>query len=132
MKLPLLQFLRAASAGADLSSVARLAIVLLLTPLLAGTAAGQQATRNQQAFRDIYQELVEINMTDSAGDTLRAAEAMAARLKADAFPTADIQVISTGPRKGNLVARLRGTGARKPILLIAHLDMVEAKREDWK
>ena len=132
MKLPLRQFLRVASAGADLSTVARLAIVLLLTPLLAETAAGQQATPNQQAFRDIYQELVEINTTNSAGDTLRAAEAMAARLKADAFPTADIQVISTGPRKGNLVARLRGTGARKPILLIAHLDVVEAKREDWK
>src|SRR5262249_38433975 len=70
--------------------------------------------------------------TDSVGDTVKAAEAMAARLKAGGFPAADIQVISSGPRKGNLVARLRGTGVRRPILLIAHLDVVEAKREDWK
>jgi acetylornithine deacetylase/succinyl-diaminopimelate desuccinylase-like protein len=109
-----------------LSAALRLAVVLLLiAPRGTNTAAGQQA------FRDIYQELVEINTTDSSGDTLRAAEAMAARLKAGGFPAADVQIISSGPRKGNLVARLRGTGARKPILLIAHLDVVEAKREDW-
>ena len=84
-----------------------------------------------QSFRDIYKELVEINTTDSVGDTVRAAEAMAARLKAGGFPAADVQVLSSGPRKGNLVARLRGTGAKKPILLIAHIDVVEAKREDW-
>ena len=119
------RILRLAS-GSGLSTVLRLAIVLLLiAPLVPETAAAQQA------FRDIYQELVEINTTDSTGDTLRAAEAMAARLKAGGFPAADIQVISSGPRKGNLVARLHGTGARKPILLIAHIDVVEAKREDW-
>ena len=87
--------------------------------------------RNLQAFRDIYKELVEINTTDSVGDTVRAAEAMAARLKAGGFPADDVKVLSSGPRKGNLVARLRGTGAKKPILLIAHIDVVEAKREDW-
>src|SRR5438105_3683051 len=101
------RFLRGASGGADLFAVLRLAVVLLLiAPLGTETAVGQPA------FRDIYQELVEINTTDSSGDTLRAAEAMAARLKAGGFPAADIQVISSGPRKGNLVARLRGTGAR--------------------
>jgi len=100
------------------------------TLLLLATAAVAQEPR-QQAFRQIYQELVEINTTDSAGDSLRAAEAMAARLKAGGLPAGDVQVISSGPRKGNLVARLRGTGARKPMLLIAHLDVVEAKREDW-
>jgi acetylornithine deacetylase/succinyl-diaminopimelate desuccinylase-like protein len=84
-----------------------------------------------QAFRDVYKELVEINTTDSVGDTLRAAEAMAARLKAGGFPEEDIKVLSSGPRKGNMVVRLRGTGAKKPILLIAHIDVVEAKREDW-
>src|SRR5258705_12836482 len=98
---------------------------------IAGTAVVQQPTSRQQAFREIYQELVEINPTDSVGDTVKAAEAMAGRLKASGFPAADIQVLSSGPRKGNLVARLRGTGARRPILLIAHLDVVEAKREDW-
>jgi acetylornithine deacetylase/succinyl-diaminopimelate desuccinylase-like protein len=79
----------------------------------------------QQLFRDIYRELVEIDTTDG-GDTLKAAEAMAARLKAAGFPAGDFRVISTGPRKGNLVARLRGTGARKPILLLAHIDVVPA------
>jgi len=105
---------------------------VLLATLLAGTAAAQQAKPKDEAFREIYKELVEINTTDSVGDTLRAAEAMAARLKAGGLPAADVQVFSTGPRKGNVVARLRGTGARKPILLIAHLDVVEAKPEEWK
>jgi len=106
-------------------------LLLLAAPLFAATAAGQQPTPELQAFRAIYQELVEINTTDSVGDTLRAAEAMAARLKAGGLPADDVKVISTGPRKGNLVARLRGTGARRPILLLAHLDVVEARREDW-
>lgn len=124
------RFPRVASRGADwpaVPAVLGFAIALLLmAPLVTAAAAA-----DQQAFRDIYQELVEINTTESAGDTLRAAEAMAARLKAGGFPAADIRVIWSGPRKGNLVARLRGTGARRPILLIAHLDVVEAKREDW-
>src|SRR4051812_14180584 len=98
--------------------------------LPAATHAGE-LTPQQQAFRAIYQELVEINTTDSVGDTAKAAEAMAARLRAGGIPAADVQVFATAPRKGNVVARLRGTGARKPILLLAHLDVVEAKREDW-
>jgi acetylornithine deacetylase/succinyl-diaminopimelate desuccinylase-like protein len=100
-------------------------------PAATGTAATQEPTSRQRAFRQIYQELVEINTTDSVGDSLRAAEAMATRLKAGGLPATDMQIISTAPRRGNLVARLRGTGARRPILLIAHLDAVEAKREDW-
>jgi acetylornithine deacetylase/succinyl-diaminopimelate desuccinylase-like protein len=108
-----------------------LGFVLLAVPLLAATARGQETTPDQQAFRDIYKELVEINTTDSVGDTLRAAEAMAARLRAGGFSDDEVRIFSTGPRKGNLVARLRGTGARKPMLLIAHLDVVEARREDW-
>ena len=97
----------------------------------AGANAQESLSPKLQAFRDIYKELVEINTTDSSGDTLRAAEAMAAWLRAGGLPSADIRVTSSGPRKGNLVARLRGNGRRKPILLIAHLDVVEAKREDW-
>src|SRR5262249_4110060 len=102
--------------------------------VLAGAAAAQTLTPAQKQLREIYQELVEINTTDSAGDTTRAAEAMAARLRAGGIPAGDIQVIVPpgGPRKGNLVARLRGTGAKKPLLLLAHLDVVEAKREDWE
>lgn len=90
--------------------------------LVSGAKAQAQAP-SQQAFRDIYRELVEIDTTDT-GDTLKAAQAMAARLTAAGFPAGDIRVISTGPRKGNLVARLRGTGARKPMLLLAHIDVV--------
>jgi acetylornithine deacetylase/succinyl-diaminopimelate desuccinylase-like protein len=106
---------------------------LLLTTLLALPPASHAAelTPQQQAFRAIYQELVEIDTTDSVGDTAKAAEAMAARLRAGGIPENDVQVFATAPRKGNVVARLRGTGARKPILLLAHLDVVEAKREDW-
>jgi len=89
----------------------------------------------QQLALDIYKELVEINTTTDAdpGGTTRAAEAMAARLRAAGFPASDVQVVSSGPRDGNLVARLRGSGAsrRKPILLLAHLDVVAALKEDW-
>ena len=94
--------------------------------VLMGVAMAQPLSPQLQTFRDIYRELVEIDTTDDKGDTLKAAEAMAARLKAAGFPAGDIRVISTGPRKGNLVARLRGTGARKPILLLAHIDVVPA------
>jgi acetylornithine deacetylase/succinyl-diaminopimelate desuccinylase-like protein len=87
------------------------------------------ATR--QLTRDIYKQLIEINTTDSIGNTTTAAVAMAERLKAAGFPPADIQVLGPNPRKGNLVARLRGSTNQKPILLVAHLDVVEAKREDW-
>jgi acetylornithine deacetylase/succinyl-diaminopimelate desuccinylase-like protein len=91
-----------------------------------------RAAQNR-ALYDIYKELVEINTTASAGSSTRAAEAMAARLRAAGFPEADVQVIvhPGDSRKGNLVARLRGTGAKKPLLLLAHLDVVEARREDW-
>jgi acetylornithine deacetylase/succinyl-diaminopimelate desuccinylase-like protein len=99
--------------------------------LSAQGARGQALTAQQQLARDIYHELIEINTVTATGDTLRAAEAMAARLRAAGFDPADVQVLSPAPRKGNLVARLRGTGARKPLLLLAHIDVVEARREDW-
>jgi acetylornithine deacetylase/succinyl-diaminopimelate desuccinylase-like protein len=96
-----------------------------------GAAEAQAPSPDTQRFRDIYRELIEINTTDSAGDTTKAAEAMAARLRAAGFPAADVQVLGSHPRKGNLVARLRGRGVARPILLLAHLDVVEARREDW-
>jgi acetylornithine deacetylase/succinyl-diaminopimelate desuccinylase-like protein len=95
------------------------------------SASAQALARHQQLAKDIYQELLEINTVTATGDTLKAAEAMAARLRAAGFPDADVRVLSPAPRKGNLVARLHGTGARKPILLLAHIDVVEARREDW-
>ena len=100
--------------------------------LAVGLRAAAAEAADDALFRAIYQELVEINTTDSSGDTVRAAEAMAAHLRAAGLPAQDIRVIASAPRKGNLVARLRGTGARRPLLLLAHLDVVEAKREDWE
>jgi len=108
-----------------------LGAALILLAMVATTRAEDSLPPDAQLFRQIYQELVEINTTESAGDTVRAAEAMAARLRAGGLPAADIRVLSSGPRKGNLVARLRGTGALRPLLLIAHIDVVEAKAEDW-
>jgi acetylornithine deacetylase/succinyl-diaminopimelate desuccinylase-like protein len=88
--------------------------------------------RWQQLAREIYEELIEINTTHSVGNTTEAAEAMRRRLLAAGFAEADVEVVEPAPRKGNLVARMRGkdTG-RKPILLLAHIDVVEAKAEDW-
>ena len=110
-----------------------LAVIALLAAAATGQASAAETppAPDLQLFREVYRELVEINTTNSVGDTVRAAEAMAARLRAGGLPAADVQVLSSAPRKGNLVARLRGTGARRPLLLIAHLDVVEAKREDW-
>jgi acetylornithine deacetylase/succinyl-diaminopimelate desuccinylase-like protein len=106
----------------------RIAGLLLLCGLLCG-AALDDATR--QLSRDIFRELIEINTTDSVGSTTRAAEAMAKRLKDAGFPAADVQVLGPNDRKGNMVARLRGAGANRPVLIIGHLDVVEARREDW-
>src|SRR5215470_7896752 len=95
--------------------------------LVAATVVSAHAlTPQQQRAFDIYKELVEINTVTETGDTGRAADAMAARLIAAGFDSADVQVFKPAPRKGNLVARLRGTGARKPMMLLAHIDVVEA------
>src|SRR5262245_29581043 len=99
----------------------------LATALLATGAAAQGLTEPQQFARGIYQELVEIDTTTATGDTQKAAEALGARLRAAGFPEGDVHVFSPAPRKGNLVARLHGSGARKPILLVAHIDVVPAK-----
>ena len=103
----------------------------LLIFLSAGLVSAQSGPNDQRA-REIFKELIEINTTDTpAGNVTRAAEAVAARLKAAGFAATDVQVLGPDPRKGNLVARLRGTGIGRPLLLLAHLDVVEAKREDW-
>ena len=94
-------------------------------------ARAADAAAEQKLFREIYQELVEINTSHSAGDTTKAANAMAARLRGAGFAAADMQLFEPFPRKGNLVLRYKGSGEKQPMLLIAHLDVVEAKREDW-
>ncbi|MFY9802263.1 MAG: M20/M25/M40 family metallo-hydrolase [Candidatus Acidiferrales bacterium] len=97
----------------------------------AGTLPAQVDETTKQLSRDIFQQLVEINTTDSVGSTTVAADAMAKRLLDAGFPAADVHVFGPNSRKGNLVARIHGTGAQKPILFICHLDVVEARREDW-
>jgi len=111
-------------------SLASFGVAFALSAALAQTAL-TDLSADQRLAREIFQQLIEINTTDSVGDCTAAAKAMAERLKAAGFPDEDIKILGPNPRKGNLVARLRGTGARKPILLLAHLDVVEAKREDW-
>ena len=91
-----------------------------------------QTLPHERRARDIYQQLVEINTTDTpAGNTTLAAEAMAARFRAAGLPDADVRVLGPDPKKHNLVVRYRGSGTKRPLLLLAHLDVVDAKREDW-
>jgi len=94
-------------------------------------ALSAQTGSHETRAREIFKQLVEINTTDSVGSTTVAAEAMAARFRAAGFPEADIKVLGPNPRKGNLVVRYRGNGSKRPMILLAHLDVVEAKREDW-
>ena len=102
--------------------------------LLAGVmAAAPLDEADRRLAHDIFQQLIDINTTDSVGSTTVAAQAMAKRLLDAGFPAADVKVLGPNERKGNLVARIHGTGAGglKPILIIGHLDVVEARREDW-
>jgi len=110
-----------------------LAVLVALISLFvsAPSIPAQENDATNKLAHDIYKQLIEINTTDSVGSTTVAAEAMAQRLRDAGYSASDVQVLGPNPRKGNLVARLRGTGARKPMLLICHLDVVEARREDW-
>jgi acetylornithine deacetylase/succinyl-diaminopimelate desuccinylase-like protein len=98
-----------------------------------GAVQGAELTPVQKQMREIYQELVETNTTNSTGSCTVAANKMAKRLKAAGFKDADLHLIvpPDGPKKGNLVARIKGDGSKKPLLLLAHIDVVEANREDW-
>ena len=111
-----------------------LALVLGSAVGLFSVQVAAQTDPNQQRFRALYKELVEINTTDSVGNCTTAARALEKRLKAGGLPAADVQVLVPpgGPKKGNLVVRYKGSGAKKPMLLLGHLDVVEAKREDWQ
>jgi acetylornithine deacetylase/succinyl-diaminopimelate desuccinylase-like protein len=106
---------------------------LLLSCGLSGPAklsAQDHAQTNQEA-RAIFKQLVEINTTESAGNVTKAAETMAARLREAGFADEDVIVAGPVERKKNLVVRYRGNGQRPPVLFIGHLDVVEARREDW-
>ncbi len=109
--------------------------VLAALAALAPSGSAQQglSDADRQLARDIFRQLIEINTTDSLGNTPRAARAMAQRLLVAGFPAADVRVL-IGPDRthGNLVARYRGTGTGGPaIIVFAHLDVVPARRADW-
>ncbi len=114
---------------------------MLLFCVLAVSMQAQPTPPSDQATRrlalDIFKQLIEINTTDSVGNVTAAAEAMARRFRDAGFPDSDIQVLgpSSGPnsndKKKNVVVRLHGSGKHRPVLLIGHLDVVEARREDW-
>ncbi|HKN75702.1 MAG TPA: M20/M25/M40 family metallo-hydrolase [Candidatus Acidoferrum sp.] len=104
-----------------------LAMASALAPL--GVVQAQEDTRQQS--REIFKQIIEINTTDSVGNVTTAAEALAKRLRDAGFPEQDVIVAGPHDRKKNLVARLHGTGQQKPVLFLAHLDVVEARREDW-
>jgi acetylornithine deacetylase/succinyl-diaminopimelate desuccinylase-like protein len=106
---------------------------LLIVLLFLGATEASPQTRNSEYMnlaRDIFKQLIEINTTSRYGST-KAAEAMAVRLKSAGFQESDLQVIGPDLQHKNLVVRFRGKGKLKPILFICHLDVVEARREDW-
>ena len=108
---------------------------LLLALVLIGISLGSQAQPlgpEQKRFHGIYKELVETNTTHSEGDNTLAAQRMAKHLKDAGFTDAEVQVLEPFPKKGMLIARFRGDGSKKPLLLLAHIDVVEALRADWK
>jgi len=86
---------------------------------------------SKKLSHDIFEQLIEINSTDSVGSVTRASEAMAQRFRDAGFADSDMQILGPNDRKKNLVVRLHGTGKHKPILLIGHLDVVEAHPDDW-
>lgn len=114
-----------------LSLRCRAALLGLCLPLAAASAAALPAETAPPLARELFKQLIEINTTDSVGNVSIAAEAMAQRLREAGFPAEDVQVLGPNERKRNLVVRYRGTGLRKPVLIIGHLDVVEARREDW-
>ena len=115
--------------------LAALAFVSLAPVAVSAQGAAQSPAPNsrwENQARSLLKELVEINTTHSVGSTVIAAEAMAKHMRAAGFPAEDVVVVENAPRKGNLIVRLRGRNTgRKPILLLSHIDVVEADPKDW-
>ena len=114
-----------------MSKVIRWVMVFGWMGCFVALAAAQGLDPTNQMARDIFRQLIEINTTDSVGNVTTAAEAMAQRLRDAGFSESDLHVAGPNERKKNLVVRFRGTGKRKPVLFIGHLDVVEALRSDW-
>ena len=106
-------------------------LFVLLFICQVATAQNSKLTTDQEMARVIFKELIEINTTHSTGNCTIAAEALAKRLKDAGFEVKDVVVIGPMARNQNLIARLHGSGKQPPILFLAHLDVVEAKPEDW-
>src|ERR1700683_2466042 len=106
-------------------------VLALFTLALGAASAAMPPDADRQLAREIYKEMVEVRSGYTTGSTTPLAEAVAARLRAAGFPEADIFVGGGSPKKANLVVRYHGSGARRPILLLAHTDVAEANREDW-
>jgi acetylornithine deacetylase/succinyl-diaminopimelate desuccinylase-like protein len=104
---------------------------LVLSAVVSASAQQDQDGVTRQLALEIYKQLIEINTTDSVGSVTAASEALAKRFRDAGFPESDIHVLGPNDRKKNLVVRLHGTGKHKAVLLIGHLDVVEARREDW-
>jgi acetylornithine deacetylase/succinyl-diaminopimelate desuccinylase-like protein len=105
--------------------------LLLLFGLYGAVAQASGSMDPHALARDIFKQLVEINTSESGEGTTPAAQAMAQRLRDAGFSDQDIDIVGDNRRKQNLVARLHGIGKRGPILLMGHLDVVEARREEW-
>ena len=106
-------------------------VALLLAPLLCFGASTLPPDADQRLAHDIYREIIEIKSGFTTGSTTPVVEAVAKRLREAGFPDSDVFIGGVIPTKANLIVRYRGTGKLKPILLLAHTDVVEAKREDW-
>src|SRR5438094_3657568 len=102
-----------------------------LIVICAARGRTQVPDQTKQLSRDIFKQLIEINTTDSVGNVATASEAMAQRFRAAGFPDKDIYIGGPNDRKKNVVVRLHGSGKHKPVLLVGHVDVVEARREDW-
>jgi acetylornithine deacetylase/succinyl-diaminopimelate desuccinylase-like protein len=103
----------------------------VLLALLCSYSQAQIDDATRQLSHNLFQQLIEINTTDSVGNVTTAAQAMAQRFRDAGFPEGDLHILGPNERKKNLVVRLHGSGKHKPVLLIGHLDVVEARREDW-
>src|SRR6478735_2973654 len=112
----------------------RALLSLVVAAGLAAPAAAQNLRPDQQRFRALYKELVETNTSLSSGDCTLAAKKMAAHLKAAGYPDSDLHIFTAPdhPKEGGLVAVLHGSDPKaKAVLLLGHLDVVEARRADW-
>jgi len=112
-------------------AVLTIAVALAVTVGAAGVPHTPADDASIKLATAIFKQLIEINTSHAVGSTTVAAEAMAQRLRDAGFAESDVVVMRPDPRRGNMVARLHGTGAHKPVLLIGHLDVVDANRSDW-